>query len=156
METSYRFSFTFDPGNYPAREWYRGGYRFQKHFYNNVGDLDASGEEFDCAQALDRLPQVKHCVRNLSKSEQAFWLPTSTDKFYPDFVAELMDGRVFVVEYKGKPYESNDDSREKRNLGELWEDKSGGKSLFLMAVKRDEKGHGIYDQLLSKIRPSAT
>jgi hypothetical protein len=25
----------------------------------------------------------------------------------------------FVVEYKGKPYVTNDDSKEKRNLGEL-------------------------------------
>jgi hypothetical protein len=68
------------------------------------------------------------------------WLPTSTDRFYPDFVAELKDGRTFVVEYKGEPYLTNDDSQEKRSLGELWEEKSKGKGLFLMAKKRDAQG----------------
>jgi len=34
-----------------------------------------------------------HWVRNIERQEQfSFWLPTSTDYFYPDFVAELADG----------------------------------------------------------------
>jgi len=33
-------------------------------------------------------------------SGHSFWLQTSTDKFYPDFVCKLKDGRVVVVEYK--------------------------------------------------------
>jgi type III restriction enzyme len=156
VETSYRFAFAFDPENYPARDWYRPGYQFQNHFYRAVGELDAVGEEFECAQALDRLPQVKYWVRNLAKAEQSFWLPTSTDRFYPDFVAELKDGRIFVVEYKGKIYMTNDDSKEKRNLGELWEEKSQGKGLFLMAEKRDTRGRGVHEQLLNKVSSGTT
>jgi type III restriction enzyme len=151
VETSYQFAFTFDADHYPANRWYRGNYQFQKHFYPAVGDLAASGEEFDCAQALDRMPQVKYWVKNLVKSEYAFWLPTSTDRFYPDFVAELKDGRTFVVEYKGEAYVTNDDSKEKRNLGELWEEKSGGKGVFLMVEKRDAQGRDMYRQMADKI-----
>lgn len=93
----------------------------RKHFYPSIGGLESPGEEFDCAQVIDSLPQVKYWVRNMPNQPSAsFWLPTSTDRFYPDFVAELNDGRIFVVEYKGKPYVTNDDSKEKRNLGELW------------------------------------
>ena len=110
------------------------------------------GEEFDCAQIIDSLPQVKYWVRNMPNQPGAsFWLPTSTDRFYPDFVAELNDGKIFVVEYKGKPYVTNDDSKEKRNLGELWEERSNGKGLFLMAEKRKAQGSDLYKQLLDKI-----
>ena len=80
-----------------------------------------------------------------------FLAATSTDRFYPDFVAELNDGRVIVVEYKGKPYVTNDDSKEKRNLGELWEEKSKGNGLFLMAEKRDVQGRDVYKQLVDKV-----
>jgi type III restriction enzyme len=64
---------------------------------------------------------VKHWVRNLVRRDQAsFFLPLAHQYFYPDFIAELLDGRILVVEYKGKAYESNDDSIEKRTVGELW------------------------------------
>ncbi len=152
VETSYKYAFDFSPDSYPAKEFYRGEYKFRKHFYPFIGDLDAPGEEFDCAQIIDSLPQVKYWVKNMPNQPSAsFWLPTSTDRFYPDFVAELNDGRIFVVEYKGKPYVTNDDSKEKRNLGELWEERSNGKGLFLMAEKRNAQGSDVYKQLVDKI-----
>ncbi len=87
-------------------------------------------------QVLDTLPEVKHWVRNIERQPQfSFWLPTATDYFYPDFVAELNDGRLLVPEYKGDAYASNDDSREKRAVGAAWARASGGQGLFLMAEK---------------------
>lgn len=84
--------------------------------------------------ALDREPLVRHWVRNLVRlPEFAFWLPTATDYFYPDFVAELIDGRLLVLEYKGADYASNDDSKEKRLVGERWAQTTG--QLFWMAEK---------------------
>jgi type III restriction enzyme len=56
-----------------------------------------------------------------------------------------------VVEYKGEPYKTNDDSKEKRMVGELWEKLSQGKGLFLMAVEKDEQGRGVLEQLRGKI-----
>ena len=81
----------------------------------------------------------------------AFWLPTATDYFYPDFVAELADGRVLAVEYKGEPYKTNDDSREKMQVGRQWEMASGGRCLFLMAMAADPQGRDVRRQIADKI-----
>ena len=64
-------------------------------------------------------------------------MPTSTDKFYPDFVCLLRDGRILVVEYKGGYIADNADSREKKAIGEMWAARSGGQCLFVMPVNRD-------------------
>ena len=81
----------------------------------------------------------------------SFWLPTSTDYFYPDFVAELVDGTVLAVEYKGEPYKPNDDSREKQQVGHQWEQSSGGRCLFLFAVERDDQGRDVFQQVAAKL-----
>jgi type III restriction enzyme len=56
-----------------------------------------------------------------------------------------------VVEYKGEHLIDSKDTREKRNLGELWEEKSQGKGLFIMAEKRDSKGRDLHKQLKAKV-----
>ena len=152
------YSFTFEPGKYPARNLYQGSYEFNKHFYPVIHDLrekTAAGkvaEEFRCAMAIDAHPKVKHWVRNIERQEHSsFWLPTATDYFYPDFVAELDDGRVLVVEYKGEVYSTNDDSREKKQVGHQWEKSSNGRCLFLFALERDEQGRDVFKQLADKV-----
>jgi type III restriction enzyme len=123
--------FSFDPNSYPYNLPYRGSQKFSKHYYKYVGSFD-SQEELDCAVFIESLPEVKLWVRNPVKSPKAFSLQTSTDRFYPDFVCLLHDGRRLVVEYKSERDWSNDDSKEKRDLGELWEARSGGTCLFVM------------------------
>lgn len=152
------FSFQFKPGEYPARNLYRGSYSFSKHFYPSIHDLrektDAGNisEEFACALAIDVNGEVKHWVRNIERQPKlSFWLPTCTDYFYPDFVAELNDGRVLVVEYKGEVYATNDDSREKMQVGDKWEKSSEGRCLFLFATAKDEKGRNVSQQIADKI-----
>ncbi len=123
--------FSFEPHSYPYNTHYTGHYQFQKHYYQHVGDLKSDGEEFECAQFIDMLPEVKYWVRNLARKPlHSFWLQTSTDKFYPDFVCHLTDGRYLVVEYKGVFLWK--DAEEKREIGELWEERSGGSCLFIM------------------------
>lgn len=153
VETNFDFEFVYptDPYQYPANWYYKGGYIWNKHYYPLVGELESDGEEFECAQAIDRNMAVRCWVRNLPRKDISFRLPTSTDYFYPDFVALLNDGRILVIEYKGKPYETNDDSKEKINIGELWEKESNGKGLFLFAVKRDAKGRDANRQIEDKI-----
>ena len=125
--------FSFEPHSYPYNTHYTGHYQFQKHYYEHVGDLKSDGEEFKCAQFIDTLPQIKYWVRNLERKPlHSFWLQTSTDKFYPDFVCLLTDGRYLVVEYKGLQLWSADDAKEKREIGELWEERSEGRCLFVM------------------------
>lgn len=160
LEEMAHFTFTFEPGKYPARNLYQGSYEFKKHFYQVIHDLKektAAGkvaEEFRCAMAIDTNAKVRHWVRNIERQERtSFWLPTSTDYFYPDFVAELEDGRILVVEYKGEVYSTNDDSREKRQVGHQWEKASNGLCLFLFAVERDEQGRDVFKQLADKLGP---
>jgi hypothetical protein len=69
----------------------------------------------------------------------------------PDFVAELTDGRLLAVEYKGEPYKTNDDSREKQQVGHRWEQSSGGRCLFLFGVKVDDQGRDVFEQLAHKL-----
>ncbi|TRL35048.1 DEAD/DEAH box helicase [Rhizobium straminoryzae] len=132
FKTSAELELVFEESRYAYREPYKGRVDFKKHLFRVIGDLEASGEEHECAVYLERMPEVKAWVRNTSQQPNSFWLQTATDKFYPDFVALLKDGRHLVLEYKGKPYMTNDDSKEKRLVGELWADRSGGSCLFLM------------------------
>ena len=149
VETSFAFDFDFTPTGYAPHWAYRGHpYQFQRHYYAAVGELDNKGEEYECAKALDMTGKVKHWVRNLER--RGFWLPLATRNFFPDFVAELTDGRLLVVEHKGKVYATNDDSKEKCNVGDLWEEKSSGKALFLMTVEEKAKP-SLFDQIAAKI-----
>lgn len=156
VETSFSFSFDFKKNAYPsAGEPYRGAYRFKKHYYGSerIRDLKNDSEEFHCAQAIDSVKEVKHWVRNLPWGKEAsFRLPTSTDFFYPDFVAELEDGRLLAVEYKGKHIQDTADTLEKENIGKLWEAKSQGKCLFLLGLDRDSSGRDIFSQIHTKVR----
>ncbi len=49
----------------------------------------------------------------------------------------LEDGRYLVVEYKGEDRWSNEDSGEKRDIGAVWEARSGGMCLFIMPKGKD-------------------
>ncbi|MFM0029721.1 DEAD/DEAH box helicase family protein [Paraburkholderia madseniana] len=158
LEDVAHYSFTFDPGKYPARNPYQGSYELSKHFYPVIHDLrEKTGtgkftEEFLCARTIAAHPKVKHWVRNIERQPQfSFWLPTATDYFYPDFVAELVDGRVLVVEYKGEPYKTNDDSKEKKQVGHRWEASSNGRCLFLFAEETDDAGRDVIKQLADKL-----
>lgn len=71
----------------------------------------------------------------LERKPGAFSLQTSTDRFYSDFLAKLKDGRLVAVEYKGGHLYAG--AEEKRMMGELWENTSGGKCVFAMPTAKD-------------------
>jgi len=98
-----------------------------------------------------KVQEVKCWVRNVERKDSSFGLPTSTDKFYPDFVAQLEDDRILVVEYKGKLYLQTDDSKGKKLIGEKWEAGRNGNVLFVMAEKKDAQGRDVRAQLVAKI-----
>ncbi len=132
FKTSADIELVFEEDRYGYNQPYRGGTDFKKHLFRVVGDLEAAGEEHKCAVAIERNPHIKAWLRNTSRQPNSFWLQTGSDKFYPDFVAFLNDGRVLVIEYKSKRDFSNDDSKEKRLVGEFWAERSDGKCLFVM------------------------
>lgn len=154
VEVSFDEAFDFRNGMYWDQRRYRGRWTPRKHFLgaDHVPAFEGAedGEEFQCAQAIDSLPGLKYWIRNVARHPNSFWLPTATDKFYPDFVALLDDGRRLVVEYKGALIIESSDTAEKRTVGELWERKSGGKGLFIVA-ERSVNGNDVRRQLMEKI-----
>ncbi len=133
-----RCSMTFKQGYY-AYDWeYKGFTDLPKHFFPKIGNLQAVGEEFECAVFLaTQLEGVKCWVRNVERKPNSFSLQTATDRFYPDFLCQMEDGCILAVEYKNTRDWDLPDNHEKRQLGELWERRSNGKNLFIMPKGKD-------------------
>ena len=153
-EVSFDHTFVFEDGMYRDQRRYRGSWMPTRHFLgpDRVPAFDGAedGEEFRCAQAIDSVTGVKFWVRNVARHPASFWLPTARGKFYPDFVALLEDGRLMVVEYKGSHIAEGPDTAEKRTIGELWERRSDGVCLFLIAEKLVD-GADTRAQILAKV-----
>ena len=153
VEVSFDHAFRFRKDMYRDRRRYRGRWKPGRHFLgpDRVPAFDGveDGEEFRCAQAIDSLPGLRYWIRNVARDPASFSLPVVAGRFYPDFVARLDDGRLLVVEYKGAHLAEGSDTGEKRTIGDLWERKSAGKCLFVMAEKRDD-GKDVRRQLMEK------
>ncbi len=132
IEPDWAHPHVFEPGRYPApvASRYGGRYQFGKHYFPVLADLKDGGQEFQCAQLIDRHPKVRHWVRNLDTAPCGFGLPTSRGRFYADFVAELVDGRVALLEFKGAHLLNDPYEIEKRQVGELWARTSGARAVF--------------------------
>lgn len=136
--------FSFQRDAYPYHQLYDGPHRFTRHYYPLIGEMNT--EEVAVALALEGQAEVETWVRNVErKRHHSFWLPTATDLFYPDFVARLSGGRILAVEHKSTRDWTNDDTREKRLVGEVWEKRSGGRTAF--AMTRDSNLSAITDAL---------
>ena len=129
LEVSPSIVFTLTEAQYAPYEVERDVF-FAKHAFSCVGKMNDL--ELDCARLLEMSPPVKRWVRNIERRPDSFWLQTATDKFYPDFLAELADGRFLAVETKSVRDWTNDDSKEKRAVGELWAERSNGKCFIVM------------------------
>jgi type III restriction enzyme len=144
----------FTAGMYDGLPVYNGSYNFQKHFLGSkkvpAFDGKPDGEEFKCAQAIDSSPDVKYWVRNVERHSLSFKLPIPEGNFYPDFVAVLNDGRILIVEYKGKHLLDSQDTKDKTFIGEIWEKAMKGKGLFLLAVQNKD-GKDVISQIKEKI-----
>ncbi len=133
---------SFKSMTYEPSRLYEGGFQFKKHYFGpKPGELQEKTrggeltEEFKCAQFIDGKAEVEFWVRNLARKNTSFRLQTSTDWFYPDFVCQLTDGRVLVVEYKGKDRYTGEDAEEKRAVGAVWAARSKGRCLYVMPTE---------------------
>ena len=137
--------FTFHPDKYPVGDRYHG-LELPRHYYKEIGAMN--DEEVKCAQVIAHDERIETWVRNLERQPKlSFWIQTSTDKFYPDFVAKLPNGRVLAVEYKGVHLAGSPDTIEKERLGKLWEERSGGQCFFEMV-----KGPGEFGKIQDAIK----
>lgn len=147
--------FSFSNLAYPMRSPCPAPMEWPKHYYEVPGDLPyrrkdgALAEEYRCALAIERNPDVEVWVRNLAHPTQ-FRFPTATGSTYPDFVARLKDGRIVVVEYKGEDRYDHPKNTAKRAVGELWARKYPN-GIYLMPRDRDEEGRDIDQQIAHAI-----
>ena len=145
-------NFVFRHGMFDdARMQAPSGYAYHRHFLgpDRIPAMDGkvTGEEVLAARAIDAHSAVKYWVRNPSQHRNSFRLPLSKNNFYPDFIAVLEDGRFAVIEYKGEPYKTTDDSKEKISVGQAWAHAMGDKGVFVFLVKEDDQGRDIREQL---------
>lgn len=157
-EVSFGNGFKFEDGMFAGVRLYRGRHRFSRHFTGNnqvpafdgKGEEGGDGEEFNCAMILDSLEAVKHWIRNVKKHPNAFRLPRASGYHYPDFVVELKDGRILVVEYKGERGKSDPKEVESLNIGKLWQANSNGRAIYCR-VEKILDGVDMRGQLLKAI-----
>ena len=105
---------------------------FKKHQFKYADKFD-SNEEYECAKYIDGLSEVTTWIKNISRdSKNSFWLQTSTDKFYPDFIIKVKNGKTIVAEYKGADRKSNDDTKEKEKIGKVWASLSNNMEFVIL------------------------
>jgi type III restriction enzyme len=130
----------FSQGRY-AWDWqYNGFVTLKRHFFPQIGNLKDEGEEFNCAEFIaNQMEGVRDWVRNVERKPGSFSLPTSSDRFYPDFLIRLDNGGIIAAEYKGSHIADGKDSDEKKCMGELWERRSNGRCVFAWVEVTDSK-----------------
>jgi type III restriction enzyme len=128
--------FSFTPNSYKPNADARST-NFDKHHYKYADKFD-SDEEYEVAKYIDGLAEVTTWIKNIARdSKNSFWLQTSSDKFYPDFIIKSNSRKVIIAEYKGS-HLKNDDTAEKEMIGKIWASSSEN-CEFLMLYTDDYK-----------------
>ena len=106
--------------------------RFQKTWNNSlyVAEEEVNNLEYRLASRLTALDNVLWWHRNRSKKE--FCL-NGFINHYPDFIVRMKSGFVLLVEAKGDDRD-NSDSKQKLELGKIWESKAGSDSFGYFMV----------------------
>lgn len=149
--------FVFDENIYAGNaDVYRGNWRFNKHYLGTyaIPKFDGKkpfgeGEEFECAKLIDLSSQVLYWLRNKDSDSKSFRLPMGgkTDWFYPDFIGELVDGRLFALEYKGELTGQTDDTTEKTAIGKLWASQDPSRYVYATILGDDPEGLTVAQQI---------
>ncbi|MCL2305973.1 MAG: DEAD/DEAH box helicase family protein [Planctomycetaceae bacterium] len=136
LETSMDLAVVLGEQCYSPYQQYKGQYRFKRHAFDLIGGM--GNEEMLCAAEIDGHPNVRRWMRNLEhESAGGFSLPLSPGRFFPDFLAELNDGRIAMIEYKGGYLAELSTERFKMEIGNLWADRSNGQCVFVWVVDQD-------------------
>ena len=96
------------------------------------------------APAFSIADQVPY--RLLDTAPCGFGLPASRGRFYADFVAELVDGRVALLEHKGAHLLNDPYEIEKSQVGALWAQANGSSAVFGWLTKQ-QGGKTLAQQL---------
>ena len=93
-----------------------------------------NGFELKVIEKVSSLPNIKWWHRNMDRLE--FCIHGYLNH-YPDFIVMTNSGKIVMVETKGEHLTSNDDSREKAELGKIWQAQSGSKFRYYMVSEND-------------------
>lgn len=110
---------------------------FSKHLYPLIAPFD-SLEEKRAALFIDKHPRIKRWVRN-PVGMHGFALPrrplAGRSWYYPDFIAELSDGPLLLIEVKGSHLADTIDATDKIDAARIWTEITG--HGFVMVVGND-------------------
>lgn len=135
IQTSDEYTFSLAEQDYAPAHLFEG-HSFQRHAFTLVGAMNR--EERECATRIDQHPNVARWVRNLDRATQGgFYLPLAPGRFFPDFIAELKDGTLVLIEYKMGKISNDPAELHKKSVGELWADRSDGRARFAWVVNKD-------------------
>lgn len=105
---------------------------FNKNLYERIDPLNGEESEFVDRLDLDKLPNLEFWVRNREKIDPFYIQGWRKGKFYPDFIAVSKKGNTAALEWKGEDRISNDDTKYKVEIGNLWASLGKGKLHFFL------------------------
>lgn len=88
-------------------------------------------------EKVSSMPNIKWWHRNIERHEFCI---NGFINHYPDFIVMTNSGYIVMIETKGGHLTSNDDSREKAELGKMWQAQAGGKFRYYMVNYDDNIG----------------
>lgn len=93
-----------------------------------------NGFELKVIEKVSSLPNVKWWHRNMDRLEFCI---NGYLNHYPDFIVMTNSGKIVMIETKGEYLTSNDDSREKAELGKIWQAQAGANYRYYMVSEND-------------------
>lgn len=93
-----------------------------------------NGFELKVIEKVSSLPNVRWWHRNMDRLEFCI---NGYLNHYPDFIVMTNSGKIVMIETKGEHLTSNDDSREKAELGKIWQAQAGSKYRYYMVSEQD-------------------
>ncbi|MBU0974564.1 DEAD/DEAH box helicase family protein [Patescibacteria group bacterium] len=119
---------------------------FNKNYYKKVDKLNKEELNFVERLDLDTLPNIEFWVRSREKQDPFYIQGWKKNKFYPDLVAVTKKGSIVALEWKGEDRISNEDTKYKIAIGEMWAKLGKGKLHFFLVH------NGNVEDVLTKLK----
>jgi type III restriction enzyme len=119
---------------------------FNKNLYECIDPMNGEETEFVDRLDLEKLPNIEFWVRNREKIDPFYIQGWKKGKFYPDFIAVTKKGNIVALEWKGEDRVSNDDTKYKEEIGNLWASFGKGKLHFFLVH------NGNVEEVLTKLK----
>jgi len=118
---------------------------YDKHFYERAYLMNS--EERIVVSKIDSLDNVRWWLRNIERS--GFYLQGyHKGRFFPDFVIKTKKNNYFIIEYKGEYLLDTADTRDKEEIGEIWQDLAPENYFFRLIGK--DKINEVIDFIRNK------